>query len=389
MWFILASMAWKRKLFFLLLVSVTLAITPPAVYMFEKVKQILIEETQEKALDIAVCVAAFLEEDIEQYRVLSEALVLEENSPLIAYYRSANSILKAIRLKTDATYVFTAKYLNEHTNAYVLDGEDPESEFFSPFGSTDRMTSSALWTYTHGREIASGIEEDPIWGSYLTGYAPIIDERDHTVVGWVGVDYASSVLDTRFTRLSWIIGLAFSFFILITSTLLSILIQAIHDKATTDYLTKLGNKRAFSRVLQKLCKEAEKNKLTFILLMIDVNKFKYINDHYGHQVGDIVLAEIARAIKNALAFNQGCYRYGGDEFTILLPDCTPARAMLVQKDIHREIEKISVQELDGQKVSVSIGMAEWNKTIGCEQLIIQADQALYEAKRHPTAILEP
>ena len=57
--------------------------------------------------------------------------------------------------------------------------------------------------------------------------------------------------------------------------------------------------------------------------------------------------------------------------------------------MHGEMERISERELDGQKVRASIGMAEWNKTIGCEQLIIQADQALYEAKRHPTAILEP
>jgi hypothetical protein len=204
MWFIMHAMLWKRKLFFILLVCITLSVAPPAYYVFENVKKILIEETQSKAIDIAVSIASFLVQDIESYRMLSESPSLSIEDPSYLYYLETNSVLRAIRKQTDTTFIYTVKYIDDKTNAYVLDGEEPQSEFFSPFGSQDPLNPTERKVYETERIQASGIEEDPIWGTYLTGYAPIVDPRDNTLVGWVGVDYDADFFSIRSARASWI-----------------------------------------------------------------------------------------------------------------------------------------------------------------------------------------
>jgi len=204
MWFIMHAMLWKRKLFFILLVCITLSVAPPAYYVFENVKKILIEETQSKAIDIAVSIASFLVQDIESYRMLSESPSLSIEDPSYLYYLETNSVLRAIRKQTDASFIYTAKYIDDKTNAYVLVGEEPSSEYFSPFGSRDGLNDTELQVYQTAQVGASGIEEDPIWGTYLTGYAPIIDPRDDVLVGLVGVDYDADFFSIRSARVSWI-----------------------------------------------------------------------------------------------------------------------------------------------------------------------------------------
>ena len=123
--------------------------------MFENVKKILIEETQSKAIDIAVSIASFLVQDIESYRMLSESPSLSIDDPSYLYYLETNSVLRAIRKQTDTSYIFTARYIDEQNKAYVLDGECPDSEFFSPFGSRDgieRYGTAGVPNSTGGRE---------------------------------------------------------------------------------------------------------------------------------------------------------------------------------------------------------------------------------------------
>ncbi|MDX9985821.1 hypothetical protein, partial [Sphaerochaeta sp.] len=84
--------------------------------MFENVKKILIEETQSKAIDIAVSIASFLVQDIESYRMLSESPSLSIDDPSYLYYLETNSVLRAIRKQTDTTFIYTVKYIDDKTN---------------------------------------------------------------------------------------------------------------------------------------------------------------------------------------------------------------------------------------------------------------------------------
>jgi diguanylate cyclase (GGDEF)-like protein len=377
MWFLLHEMIWKRKLFFILLVCVTLSVVLPAAFVFEKTKEILIEETQHKAMDIALSIAAFLTGDIEEYRSLSEATSLVPGTKEEAYYQKTRAVIETIKQGTDTSFIFTAKYIDAQTNAYVLDGEPVDSEFFSPFGSTDPMNPCELQVYATRQSLASGEEEDPIWGTYLTGYAPIIDTRDDTMVGWVGVDYAAETLNVRYVRISWILGFCFASFILIISTLLYFLIRAIQTKSNVDYLTKLANKRSFTHLLAKLIKE----KNSFTLLMCDVDKFKPINDTYGHPVGDMVLIAIAQALETGLELTGKAFRYGGDEFAILLPSCHSLKAQTVLQTVQEHVKAIRLTQLEGTELSVSIGQAQWEEGMQADTLVGNADHDLYEQKR--------
>ncbi|NCC91307.1 MAG: hypothetical protein EOM01_13265, partial [Spirochaetia bacterium] len=183
MWFVLHSIAWKRKLFLLLIVLVSLAVVFPALYTVQRAKQTMIEETQAKALDIAGTISAFLNSDIERYRLLSQTADLVSGTAEYRYYQEMNTIFRAIKASSDAAFVFTTKYIDEHTDAYVLDGEDPEGDLFSPFGSIDTMNPTELYTFQTGLRAVSDLEDDPNWRVYITAYAPIKDWRDHTIVG--------------------------------------------------------------------------------------------------------------------------------------------------------------------------------------------------------------
>jgi diguanylate cyclase (GGDEF)-like protein len=173
----------------------------------------------------------------------------------------------------------------------------------------------------------------------------------------------------------------FTFFILSMTVILYYVIVAIHKKSATDYLTKLGNKRSFSHTVEALFRDAQHSNRAFALLMIDVNRFKQINDTFGHPAGDAVLKHIAGALAVAMESPRGCFRYGGDEFAILLANASPFAVELSRAAIHEEIEALTIDELHGYRVSVSIGMAMWEKGKTLQDLIDEADQDLYEQKK--------
>lgn len=382
MWFVLHSIAWKRKLFLLLIVLVSLAVVFPALYAVQRTRQTMIEETQAKALDIAGTIAAFLNSDIERYRMLSQTADLVSGTTEYRYYQEMNTIFRAIKASSDAAFVFTTKYIDEQTDAYVLDGEDPQGDLFSPFGSIDTMNPTELYTFQSGLRAVSDLENDPNWGVFITAYAPIKDWRDHTIVGVVGVDYSAEYLQERYQRISFVLIFGFAFFILVISLSLYAIILTIHNRANIDDLTLLGNKRAFNRTLADVATEARKLLNPFSLLMLDVDRFKAINDSHGHLTGDKVLKHIAKALQQALVWPKGCFRYGGDEFAILLPSCNLQHAYGVKQELEEEVKAINLEELEGKELSISIGVAEWRDGTSLEDLIRFADTALYEQKRN-------
>jgi diguanylate cyclase (GGDEF)-like protein len=382
MWFVLHSIAWKRKLLLLLIVLVSLAVVFPALYAVQRTRQTMIEETQAKALDIAGTIAAFLNSDIERYRMLSQTADLVSGTAEYRYYQEMNTIFRAIKASSDAAFVFTTKYIDEQTDAYVLDGEDPQGDLFSPFGSIDTMNPTELYTFQSGLRAVSDLENDPNWGVFITAYAPIKDWRDHTIVGVVGVDYSAEYLQERYQRITFVLIFGFAFFILVISLSLYAIILTIHNRANIDDLTLLGNKRAFNRTLADVATEARKHLNPFSLLMLDVDRFKAINDSHGHLTGDKVLKHIAKALQQALAWPKGCFRYGGDEFAILLPSCNLQHAYGVKQELEEEVKAINLEELEGKELSISIGVAEWRDGTSLEDLIRFADTALYEQKRN-------
>jgi two-component system cell cycle response regulator len=148
----------------------------------------------------------------------------------------------------------------------------------------------------------------------------------------------------------------------------------------TDYLTRLNSKQYFERQIVDEIKDTNNKKLPFILLMIDIDRFKLINDSYGHQVGDLVLKYIATTIQENTRRCDFCARIGGDEFTVILKNLSGEEAFYTAERIQEKIAATSALEKENLQCTVSIGVCQWEQGLDAKEVMKRADVALYKAK---------
>ncbi|MEF3191824.1 MAG: GGDEF domain-containing protein [Campylobacterales bacterium] len=158
-------------------------------------------------------------------------------------------------------------------------------------------------------------------------------------------------------------------------------LQATLAEAQIDPLTKAYNRKAMRADLEEILKAGKDRDLDLVLLVIDGDDFKRINDEFGHLAGDKVLIYLVSTFKNSL--REGCrvYRYGGEEFVCILNRTQLADAMMAAERIRAKVENSKL--LYGDKslsLTVSIGVAAHRKGDTLESLFERADQALYRAK---------
>ena len=152
-----------------------------------------------------------------------------------------------------------------------------------------------------------------------------------------------------------------------------------------DKLTGLYNRRFFDETLEKEVLRARRFKRDLSLIFIDIDKFKHFNDTYGHTEGDAVLQRLGRLIKEQVRneIDIAC-RYGGEEFTIILPDTANSRATAIADRLIRDFKSIKFhipsKNVTIQK-TISIGIADINVSNGAKALLDNADKAMYEAKK--------
>ncbi|WP_127471654.1 GGDEF domain-containing protein [Thiomicrorhabdus aquaedulcis] len=164
----------------------------------------------------------------------------------------------------------------------------------------------------------------------------------------------------------------------------SIADKNIEDSTREDGLTSLIERRFMAPILQKETQMAIKLNAPYTLIMLDVDNFKSINDIYGHPAGDTVLSNIGRGIKRTLQITDYAFRYGGEEFLILLPETKMERARIIAQQILTNIRALKIQIENGRHIGItaSIGLAEFSGHPDFMQLINQADQNLYQAKHN-------
>lgn len=152
--------------------------------------------------------------------------------------------------------------------------------------------------------------------------------------------------------------------------------------SSTDELTGLFNRRSFESTFEKEFLRAQRynNKLT--LVIFDIDYFKKVNDTYGHQCGDFVLKEIANASLQTFRKTDTVFRFGGEEFAVILTETDIEQAKIPLERFRKTVETLNLtyqnQNID---VTVSIGACQFNETITSkEEFIKLADFALYESK---------
>ena len=155
--------------------------------------------------------------------------------------------------------------------------------------------------------------------------------------------------------------------------------------AAKDFLTGLNNVRQFDASLTNLSQAALKNGKKLSLLFIDIDYFKKINDKYGHIAGDAILQDIAGILSDSFRSSDIVSRNGGEEFSVLLMDCSSLNAIKIAENLIKNVEnhEFAVSEKTNLHITISVGVStypETTKSIG--RLLEDADSALYEAKRN-------
>lgn len=159
--------------------------------------------------------------------------------------------------------------------------------------------------------------------------------------------------------------------------------RAMEKMAFYDALTGVMNRKSLDELLPKETKRAERHGYDLSVMMIDIDNFKIINDRVGHIGGDQILKHASKAIRQVLRISDLPFRFGGDEFVLLLPNTDLVGARSAAKQIVASLGNSAV-EINNHSITprVSIGLASYRHGEHHEELIRRADQALYDAKKN-------
>lgn len=152
--------------------------------------------------------------------------------------------------------------------------------------------------------------------------------------------------------------------------------------AQHDSLTGLPNRALFSDRVQNKLAHARRHDRRFALIFLDLDKFKPINDQYGHSVGDLLLRQVARRLQDSIRASDTVGRLGGDEFVLLIGDLTGAAdALALAEKIRQEVRRPYIINGHQLTISCSLGVAIYPDD-GTDELALtkRADEAMYRAK---------
>ncbi|MEI6114751.1 MAG: GGDEF domain-containing protein [Burkholderiales bacterium] len=152
----------------------------------------------------------------------------------------------------------------------------------------------------------------------------------------------------------------------------------LNQLATTDPLTGTWNRRRFEEALKQEVDLANRYARPLSLLMFDIDHFKLVNDHHGHQAGDEVLVELARLVRHHTRSIDSLARWGGEEFLILIPQCSENEALNLAEKLRILIERHLLIGID--RITASFGIATYRLGENMDSWLSRVDHALYKAK---------
>ena len=154
--------------------------------------------------------------------------------------------------------------------------------------------------------------------------------------------------------------------------------------ANTDQLTGLPNRRFIDAILLNKIEQATTEFLPMAIIMCDIDRFKSVNDNYGHDVGDKALMHIAKVLQNQLRYSDVVARYGGEEFIVCLPHASMRQGVQIAEKLRQSIasQPLNLEQGESLNLTASFGVAEVHSVVGFYNAVKQADEALYVAKRN-------
>lgn len=165
---------------------------------------------------------------------------------------------------------------------------------------------------------------------------------------------------------------------------LQAVIDALCDLSSKDALTGLVNRRSFEMALSREVDRVARSGESALLLMLDIDHFKAVNDSYGHAAGDLVLKAVAASLNQVVRPMDTVARVGGEEFAIVLPSCAASYGLVVAERVRERVSELRVEVAPGQilAVTVSLGGAFAPQWVRSSSLLWmeRADRQLYRAK---------
>jgi len=210
----------------------------------------------------------------------------------------------------------------------------------------------------------------------------IIEESENC---WEAAD--AVVLMAQFTTENKVADIKTFYVILILNAITAILVillvfiyvrKKLEHESSHDPLTHIHNRRSFENAINSEAIRSKRYDKPMSLILLDIDYFKNINDKYGHKIGDIVLIGLAEVLTESIRKSDTVFRVGGEEFAILIPETKVAGALKLAEKVRDRVDNCSFDIVN--KVTISLGVAEFHQDITKDQLYQHADQALYLAK---------
>jgi diguanylate cyclase (GGDEF)-like protein len=317
------------------------------------------------------------------------------------FYREMQTLFQRIKSGGTVRYIYTERQVSESQVEYVLDAEPIGSHDFSPVGSLDQMDELRSKAYAERRPVYGPLYNDPRWGLLITGYAPIVGPDTGEFFGLLGVDIDASTARAIYRKTGIIVGIMAMLGLVSAILLMHGLVGRLSVQLAMDVLTSTFNRRQLGSDIESIVKSVKGSKLGFAVLLLDLDHFKDVNDRYGHQAGDAALSAIAGELKRTLRAGDKVYRYGGEEFVVVMPGAEGNVALMVAERIRLSVSRLPIRlncedlpsmpacgpggggeaKADAIQLTVSIGVAAWDRDLDPADLIRRADEAMYEAKR--------
>ena len=158
------------------------------------------------------------------------------------------------------------------------------------------------------------------------------------------------------------------------------LMESLYSSSLKDSLTQLYNRRAMNEMTSRELTRSLRHKHALSVIILDIDHFKQVNDVYGHQVGDRVLHNLGQILINNLRAHDVAFRYGGEEFLIMLPDTAINDACTAAEKLKVLIESHTFWKQQEKPLTASFGVAQLHPNDQRTNLIERADKALYHAK---------
>ncbi len=316
------------------------------------------------------------------------------------YYLEMQAVFQRIKAGGVARYIYTEQQVSVDQVEYILDAEPVGSPFFSPVGSRDNMDDLRRRAYAERKPVYGPLDKDPVWGVLITGYAPIMKRSSGEFIGLLGVDIDAATANSIFRKTAVIIGLIALFSLAATVTLAHTLVGQLTVQLSTDVLTSTFNRRQLGADIEAIVRSMRAAKQGLAVLLIDLDHFKRVNDLYGHQAGDAALTAVAGALKQTLRAGDRIYRYGGEEFVIVMPFASLDVAMAIAERLRYSISVLPIcvrhpgteaegvvacadgeDEVEQISLTISVGVAAWETGLEPADLIRRSDEAMYVAKK--------